>query len=165
VASDAPILPALVVSRADVARLLRELESLEDYMHQALLRKTTEAEALQLPRMSRVLTELATSNKKDLLQSAERKELTVFVKGIHDHAPVVHMSFAVEPSASFLQKLIVWWRASIGPYVLLEVGLQPDIAVGCIVRTPNHQYDFSLREHFTKTRDVLVQKLESGLAA
>jgi F0F1-type ATP synthase delta subunit len=165
VASDAPILPALVVSRADAARLLRELESVEDYMHQALLRKTTENEVTQLPRMSRVLTELATNNKKDLLQTAERKELITFVKGIHDHAPVVHMSFAVEPSASFLQKLIIWWRANIGPYVLLEVGLQPDIAVGCIVRTPNHQYDFSLREHFTKTRDVLVKKLEGGLAA
>jgi F0F1-type ATP synthase delta subunit len=111
------------------------------------------------------MDELATGNKKDLLLTADRKELMQFVKSIHDHAPVVHMSFAVEPSASFLQKLIVWWRANIGPYVLLETGLQPDIAVGCIVRTPNHQYDFSLREHFTKTRDVLVQKLESGLTA
>jgi F0F1-type ATP synthase delta subunit len=154
----------LAVSRADVARLLRELESLEDYLHQALLR-TTDETTIKLPKMSRVMDELASGNKKDLLSVADRKELTAFVKSIHEHAPVVHMSFAVEPSASFLQKLIVWWRANIGPYVLLETGLQPDIAVGCIVRTPNHQYDFSLREHFTKTRDVLIQKLESGLTA
>lgn len=163
-ASDAPVLPVLAVSRADVARLLRELESLEDYMHQALLRKTAEGETIQLPKMSRVMDELARGNKKDLSQTADRKELTTFVRTIHDHAPVVHMTFAVEPSAAFLQKLIVWWRENIGPYVLLETGLQPDIAVGCIVRTPNHQYDFSLREHFTSTRDILVQKLEAGLA-
>ncbi|MEO6513780.1 MAG: hypothetical protein ABIR37_03760 [Candidatus Saccharimonadales bacterium] len=163
-ASDAPVLPALAVSRADVARLLRELESLEDYLHQALLR-TSDAATIKLPKMSRVMDELAMGNKKNLLQSADRKELMTFIKSIHDHAPVVHMSFAVEPSASFLQKLIVWWRSEIGPYVLLETGLQPDIAVGCFVRTPNHQYDFSLREHFTKTRDVLVQKLEAGLTS
>jgi len=40
------------------------------------------------------------------------------------------------------------------------VGLQPTIAAGIVLRTPNHQFDFSLRQHLYKNRAKLREALE-----
>jgi hypothetical protein len=69
------------------------------------------------------------------------------------------MSFASDPSAVFTVKIVIWLRTNIHPYLLLQVGLEPRIAAGCIVRTPNKQYDFSLRRHFTDQREQLINAI------
>ena len=157
-------LPSLVIGRADAMRLQREVEALNDYLYQAGLRAGG-GETPKLPKTSRVLDEFMAVNKLNLLLPDVRKKAMEFLDVIVDKAPVVHMSFAVEPSSAFRQKLIVWWRENIHGYVLMDVGLQPDIAIGSIVRTPNKQYDFSLRKHFMGKKDVLIKLLEAGKPA
>ena len=59
----------------------------------------------------------------------------------------------------FQQKLITWIRQQIHPYTLLQVGLHPSIGAGCIVRTTNKFFDFSLRHRFSDQRMLLISKL------
>ena len=57
---------------------------------------------------------------------------------------------------------MAWLRREIHPVVLLTVGLQPSIGAGCIVRSTNKQFDFSLREDFLKKHDLLMAKIVAG---
>ena len=156
--------PSLITSPADVSRLAREVAALDDYVRQEALRHT-ERHVADLPKTSHLLNELAAINKLDLLDGATRRHLADFLEDVYANAPVVHISFAADPSTAFLQKVVGWFRENIHPSVLIRVGLQPNIAAGCIVRTTNHYYDFSLREHFKKKRDDLVAALEGRRAA
>ena len=152
------VLPNIAVGRSDVVRLQRELEALGDYLHQAALRKTPTDE-IKLPKTSRLLDEFMTMNKFNLLH---REDHDVAVKALQDivgHAPHLHVSFSTEPSSAFLAKLVGWLRENIGPTVLVQVGLQPGIAAGCIVRTPNRQFDLSLGQSFKKNREMLLGQL------
>jgi len=74
------------------------------------------------------------------------------------------MSLSADPSTRFLEKLVTWLRREIHPQVLLTIGLQPTLGAGCVLRTPNRQFDFSLRQDFAKKRDLLIGKLTPGPA-
>lgn len=153
------VLPTTAVSRTDVARLTREVVALEDYLHQAALRTGGKATA-KLPKTSHILDELITANGLNLLDGAARQKLINSLTLIQQKAPIVHMSFAVDPSAAFMQKMAIWWRENVDPYVLIETGLQPTIAAGCVVRTANRQYDLSLRQHLLAESESLIKMLE-----
>ncbi len=155
-AAEALQLPVQVVSPADISRLLREAETLEEFMH----RQT--GQALEPPRTSRLLQEFAAANSLNVLQAADRQAATTFLQAIKAHAPVVHMSFATDPSAAFTAKLVTWLRTNIHPQLLVRIGLQPSIAAGCVVRTPNKVFDFSLRQKFTDQRGRLIDTLKAG---
>jgi hypothetical protein len=151
-------LPVQVVGLADVARLLREIDDLEDFVHQAELRQAGHASA-QPPRASRLLGEFAEANQLNLLQAQDRVATAEFLKDLKLSAPTIHISFASDPSAVFIGKLVTWLRANLHPQLLLQIGLEPTIAAGCIVRTPNHLFDFSLRRRFEEERQLLIDKL------
>ena len=150
------VLPPPVVSLVDVHRLSRELEAFEDYMRQAQVRKS--GSPVTPPRTSRLLDELARANQLNILQDADRERLTAFLGSLAD-APSIHISFAADPSAAFTEKIVLWLRANIHPQILLQVGLQPNIAAGCVVRTANKVFDFSLRENFTDKRGLLIEAI------
>lgn len=152
-------LPLLAVGPGDVARLQRELEALDDYLHQAGLKHEHEP---KLPRTSKMLDEFASANELDLLHAAARKQAASFLRDVQTHAPVMTMSFAVDPSSAFTAKVTAWLRQNIHPLLLLRVGLQPNIAAGCTVRTANRYFDFSLRRHFKDQREVLLTKLREA---
>lgn len=149
-------LPLAVVSPVDVGRLARELTALNEFLNQAALRGAESA----LPRVSKLLEELASQNQLDLLTKAARLRLLKFLQGVQHQPAVLHISFAADPSPAFLKKLMDWLRREIHPLVLLRIGLQPSIAAGCVVRTPNNYYDLSLRRHFNDKRAELVKRLE-----
>lgn len=153
-------LPFLVVSPGDVARLAREIAALNDYLHQAGLRKGG-GETPKLPRTSRLLDELAQANKLDLLSSANRDQLTEYLGYLTEHAPAVTISFASDPSSAFTAKIVGWLRQNIHPELLVKVGLQPNIAAGCTLRTANHFYDLSLRKNFADNQSKLMEALQS----
>lgn len=155
-------LPVLVFGRIEVRRLERELDALEAFMRQTALRDPGKQAAL--PRVSRLLDALATENHLNLLQPADRKQLETFLQHIEQAAPTIHISFAVDPSSAFTAKIVTWLRANIAPDILLEVGLQPTIAAGCIVRTTNKIFDMSLRERFADARGLLLEALEESTA-
>ena len=159
-AASALKLPILVFGVVEVRRLKRELESLEDYMSQAAIR--TPGKQAALPRLSRLLDALAAENHLNLLQPAHRAALKTFLMSTERTAPKVHISFAADPSSAFTAKMVAWLRAHIAPDTLLDVGLQPTIAAGCIVRTANKVFDLSLRNRFADADGLLMDALEKA---
>jgi hypothetical protein len=154
------ILPYSVVTRIDVGRLKRELQGLENSLQQLALREPTTQ--VKLPRTSRLLDELAEANKLNLLQAADRQAVLQFLELLHTKGPRLHMSFGADPTPRFMGRLVAWLRQEIHPLLLLQVGLDPSLGAGCVVRTPNHQFDLSLRRYFADQRGLLTAKLKEG---
>jgi F0F1-type ATP synthase delta subunit len=136
-------LPSTIVSRVDVARLMRELTGLNDFFVGSQAR--TAGTAMQLPRLSRLIDQVARENNINLLDANHRKLLLENLQAVYDRAPSFHVSFATEPSPKATEKLLVWMRQNIHPQILLSIGLQPSIAAGCVLRTTNKVFDLSLR--------------------
>lgn len=156
-------LPLQVGSPVDVGRLLRELESLDERLNQAALRK--DGHDVKLPKTTHLMDRTLELNKLDLADGSQRQQLTTFLTGVKAKAPLLHMSFSADPSPKFLEQLLTWLRSELHPSLLLTVGLQPNIGAGCIVRSTNKYFDFSLRQDFAKKRDLLLEKLGPALAA
>ena len=150
-------LPTMVTGPADVSRLLLEMEALEEYMSSAAIRKKD----AKLPKTSRTLEVLADTNDADLSKQEDRHHLTALLESVQQHAPVLHISFASEPSAAFTAKIVTWLRANISQYVLVQIGLQPSIAAGCVVRTTNKVFDFSIRRYLKQHRTLLLDSFRS----
>ncbi len=155
--AEAAKLPVLVFSPADLGRLIRELELLDEALLQLSLRPG--GKEVKLPKTTRLLDQTAQLNKLNLLQEADRQWLEKSLGAVKGKAPVLHISFSVEPSAAFLEKLLTWLRREIHPLVLVTIGLQPTLGVGCVVRGTNQYFDFSLREAFAKKRHLLLSSL------
>lgn len=159
--ANALVLPLGVIGGVDVNRLLREIEVIDEFLRQAQIRQP--GTSVKLPKTSRLFDDVINTNKLNILHEPERRRLTEFIEAVKTKAPVLHMSFSADPSPLFTQKLITWLRREIHPFVLLDVGLQPSIGAGCIVRTTNRHFDFSLRKRFDDQRTLLVQKLEGAI--
>ena len=153
-------LTPLLISPSDLKRTRRELEQLDDALHQAGLR--VGGKAIKLPATSRILDELARDSNLNLLKKADRERLMKFLTLLLQKAPVMHMSFASEPSGAFMNKLIVWLRANMHPQMFVSVGLQPSIAAGCIVRTANRQFDFSLRQALEDQKETFIKSISDS---
>jgi hypothetical protein len=154
-------LPVQVVSPTDLGRLIRELEKLDDLLHQAELRQEAE---VKMPHTSRLLDKTLELNKINLLTAAERRELLQFLEAIKAKAPVLHMSFSADPPAVFLEKVAGWFRKEIHPLALVTVGLQPNIGAGCVLRTKNKYFDLSLRKDFDQKKDLLREAISEKVA-
>lgn len=148
-------LPTSVISQSDVTRLIRELSSLEDFFATAAVRKT--GTPMQLPKLTSSLNQLAKANNRNLLTQAERQQLIAVLKEVVAKAPSLHISFALDPSPKALERILVWFRNNIHPQCLLQIGLQPTIAVGCVLRTPNKIFDMSMRSYLKQQEPYLVQ--------
>jgi hypothetical protein len=159
----ATVLPTTIVAPADVLRIIRELTALDDFLHQASLRKG--GAPAKVPVTSRNLEAIVALYGLNLLQAADRTKLLKTLDHIRLTSPQVHISFAADPSPQFTDKIVNWLRQNIHPMLLVQIGLQPSIAAGCIVRTTNKQFDFSLRQHFTDSRPLLVQKIKEAVAS
>jgi hypothetical protein len=153
-------IPLAVVSSVDLGRLLRELEKYDDAMEQRRLRGEDPATAVV--KSSRLLEATAELNGIDLSAAIQRKNLHQFLAQVQAHAPVLHMSFSADPSAAFVAKLMTWLRREIHPTLLLTVGMQPSIGAGCIVRSTNHYFDFSLRKDFEKKSGLFIKALREA---
>ncbi len=147
-------LPLSVVDRHDVLRMSREIAAIDEFMLQARLRKP--GEGVALPRISSILEETSKLNALNLLNEPDRKKLKDSLLYIKDHAPTIHMSFAVEPSTVVSSRIVEWFRTKIDPATLVKFGLQPTIAAGCTMRTYSKYYDLSLRKTLERQRDKLI---------
>ncbi len=153
--------PSLITSPTDVLRLRREIAALDNYLEQEALRAGGQAQA-KLPKTSRVLDELAVANKLNLLDKTTRQQIAAFLDELTKNAPVVHISFASDPSSAFMQKIVHWLRENVHPSILVRVGLQPTIAAGCVVRTTNKYFDFSLRQYLKRHETDLLAAIKSS---
>ncbi len=150
-------LPVSIVTPSDLGRVIRELADIDERLLQLRLRQPgTET---KMPKTTQVMDQLVSLNKLNLLQAEDRDRLKQSLETVRQRHTSLHISFSVDPSTTFLEKLVVWLRREIDPYVLVSVGLQPNIAAGCVVRTTNKVFDFSLRQNFANKRDKLRQAL------
>jgi F0F1-type ATP synthase delta subunit len=155
-------LPAGLIGLSDVARLIRELNGLNDFFAGAQSRPAGTTSS-QLPKISRLLDALSTDNKVNLLNESERVQLQKNLQAVYDSAPSMHISFAVEPSPKALEKILMWLRANVHPQALLQIGLQPGIAAGCMLRTTNKVFDMSLRSNLQKQSGYLTQLIRGAV--
>lgn len=154
-------LPSMVTSPADVAKLRRELNALNDFFVNAEARQA--GTAMALPKLTRILNELARENGVNLLDEHQRNQLSEALGRAYDTAPTLHVSFANEPSPKALEKLILWVRSNVHPQALVQVGLQPTVAVGCFLRTTNKTFDMSLRASLKKSQPILVKLIDGAI--
>lgn len=155
------ILPVSIVSPTDIARLTREIEAIDAFFRQEAIRQAGQQNAL--PRMSKLMDQLTADNQLNLLQTDHRQYVVDSLEILHESAPVLHMSFSVDPPGPYVQKIVAWLRKNIHPQVLVTVGLQPNIGAGCVVRTTNRLFDFSLREYFNDKREFFIGKLHEAI--
>lgn len=153
-------LPERLVTTVDLMRTVRELKTLDDWLNQASIRSG--GQKVTPPKTSTTLEEVASLNNVSLLEADHRTGLLQMLESFAINAPRIHMSFAVEPSASFLNKMIIWLRANVNPIIFMEIGLQPALAAGCTVRTTNKLFDMSLRNRFLDSRHFLVEAIEEA---
>jgi F0F1-type ATP synthase delta subunit len=150
------LLPTVIVGPADVNRTLVELHQLDEYLEQLVLRKNAEQ---KLPKTTPSLDRLAADNTADLMLGEDRDHLIAFLESLQQHAPVLHISFASEPSVLFTGKIVEWLRNNVSRYALVQVGLQPSIAAGCIVRSTNKIFDMSLRRQLQQNKTSMIDML------
>lgn len=156
-------LPTLIFGTVELHHLQRELETFDEAMtHYSLRSKGPQPVAVIPPRASRLLDALISENHLTVTDAKVRAQLKTSLDTIATSAPVIHMSFATDPSAAVLAKLVGWFRANIDPHALIQVGLQPNIAAGCVVRTTNKVFDLSLRNRFSNNKHILVEALQGG---
>jgi F0F1-type ATP synthase delta subunit len=154
-------LPSLLVGQVDVARLMRELNSLDDFFISA--KNRTSGTTMQPPKLTRLIDQVARENAINLLEEKDRERLLTKLKKVYDYAPNLHISFAVEPSPKTLEKILMWMRQNIHSQVLISVGLQPTIAAGCVLRTTNKVFDMSLRSNLNKQTQYLTQLIRGAV--
>lgn len=151
-------MPDRLITTVDLNRVIRELKILDDWLNQAAIRSG--GQEVKAPKTSATLDEIASTNGVSLLDAGQREQLISVLETFSKTAPRIHMSFPVEASPNFLAKMIVWLRSNINPIILIDVGLQPALAAGCSVRTPNKYFDMSLRNRFVDSRNFLVKAIE-----
>ena len=150
-------LPPLVVGPVEISRLRRELAAIDETLLEHTLRK--KGGSARMLKTSQLMDQLADLNELNLLHKTDRERLHRFLEAVASRAPVLHISFSADPSPAFLEKLMSWLREKIHPQVLVTIGVQPTIAAGCIVRSPNKYFDFSLRQDFTDKRELLLEQI------
>lgn len=154
-------LPIGIVSPTDIARLSREIEGIDNFFRDQKIRVGGETNSM--PRLSKLMDQLATENKINLLVENDRSKVLTILEQLHKSAPILHISFSVDPPGAYVQKVVAWLRRNVHQYALVTVGLQPNIGAGCVVRTTNKMFDFSLREFFAEKRDFFVEKLHVAI--
>ena len=159
------VFPPALVTRADLARLVREVESVDnEFEAQKARNQATGKTGYRLPVLSRSLGDFLDINKLDLADDHGRMVLKEQLRATKDKAPIIHMTFAVEADPTSLAQLVTYLRKEIHPQTLLSVGLQPSLVGGAYIRTPNRVHDFSLRELLASKRGVITTALENAMA-
>ncbi len=153
------VIPASVVNKVDVSRLVAEVERIDSELNAADVRVKTGGDPAQKPILSEQLADFIASNELVVNDGRDRSELIRQLRLLKDKAPAVHMTFAVPADRESLQYIVQWVRESVHPQALLQIGLQPSLVAGVYLRTPNRVHDFSLRAALNGQHDALVKEL------
>lgn len=139
----------------------RELIHIDDFFVDAAKRKP--GASITPPRITRVLEEMARTNKINLLEAKGRQDLADGLERISKEAPSLHISFAAEPSPKAFETILGWFRQNIHPNALVSIGLQPTIAAGCVLRTSNKIFDFSISARLKNQEDYLTKLIDGAV--
>ena len=153
------ILPPSVVSKKDVARLIDEIEFVDNAMTTKIVRAKIGKRNNAKLSFSAQLSDFVSKNELSLDDSKERRLILRQLRVLKDTAPVAHLTFATPADYQSLQQLAKWFRSAVGPQVIIEEGLQPALIAGVYVRTTNHIHDFSVRATLREKRSVLIDDI------
>lgn len=153
------LLPKQLIRRADLARLVREVEDIDSELEAQKVRSKGSGE-YRLPNMSNALSECIAINKIEITDDHTRMLFKENLRALKDSAPIVHLTFAIEADPASLQTIASWLRDNIHPQTLIEVGLQPGLIAGVYMRTPNQVHDFTIKNLFAQKRDVMIRLIE-----
>ena len=151
-------LPDTVATKSQLLRLIHEVEKIQDEALQGHVRKEQTGKEFVVSQPSSSLESILEAMGRQLTMES-LKEARAWLQSIRENAPTVRVVFSSEPERAITTKVVRWFRDSTGLPVLLRVGVQPSIAGGCVVYTPNHRYDFTLRHQLlsggTRVTDVM----------
>lgn len=153
------ILPARVVSKADLTRLINELERVDNELTSISVHAKAGQAATENPGLSQSLLAFLTENGLQLGDTNQRARLIAEMRLLKDTVPIVHMTFASEVEYENLQKIVAWFRGSIHPQAVVSASLQPGLIAGVYLRTPNRIFDMSLRARLDSHRDELASAI------
>jgi hypothetical protein len=148
------LLPDSIVSPLDFGQILRELFALDQFL-------SASKAASKLPFTSPALNAIIKQADINPLMAADRTRLTKQLQFVRRTAPAVQISFASQPSRQALRVLVRWFRENGHPNTLISVGIQPNIAGGCVLRTANKEFDFSLQKLFQQNKPRLAKQLSN----
>jgi hypothetical protein len=97
--SEAKLTP-VIATTSDLNRARRDLEAIDDFLRQAQMRQP--GANVSLPAVGRRVERLASELGLNLLQEADRTRAVSYVKDLSKNAPIMHFSFASEPSSAFI---------------------------------------------------------------
>ena len=154
------VLPASVVSKADITRLVLEMEQVDNELTTAAVRARTGAVVSSDIALSQQLTDFLVQNQLTLDNGNFRGELVKHLRVLKDSVPIIHMTFAVTADHESLKQLAAWVRSTLHPQAVIDVKLQPALLGGAHVRTANRIFDLSLRSLLAGHRNLIVKDLE-----
>lgn len=155
------ILPITIVTKRDIARLVREFEALDGALTEKKVRKKAGAKAKTMPALSQRLQAFLDVNPMNLENTTVRRSYVKQLRLLKENIAVIHMSFAVETDVESIQRLISWLREFVHPLAVIEVHIQPALVAGVYIRTQNKVFDLSVRNALVKKRVELQKELES----
>lgn len=152
-------LPASIVTKVDVSRLVQELEKIDSDLTTAEVRAETGGPVVSPPALTEQMTDFLQQNKLKIDEARVREDLIKELRLLKDNVAVIHMTFAVNADPESLQQLAQWVRENVDARAVIAVGLQPSLVAGVYVRTPNRVHDLSLRALVRNSRDALAKEL------
>ncbi|MGK2896044.1 MAG: F0F1 ATP synthase subunit delta [Candidatus Saccharimonadales bacterium] len=155
------VLPLNVVSKADVSRLVREAEWLNNELTTIGVRAKVGQPSIDHPPVSDQLRDFFEENKLSFEVGSERAAVIKQLRQLKEKSPVIHITFAVVADGESLQSLVAWIRTTLHPQAVITVSIQPALVAGVYVRTPNHVYDMSLRGKLAGHHELLSYELEA----
>jgi hypothetical protein len=155
------ILPASVVTRVDVSRLVRDAEWADNELTSVKVRSKAGVKKQVTPALSANLEAFLDQNDIDFGDSKGRTSLIKQLHLLKDKVPTIHLTFAVPADGKSLETLADWVRSKVHPQAVIEVGLQPALVGGVYIRTPNHVHDLTMRAALDGSHDVIVKELEA----
>lgn len=147
-------LPDGIITPLDLGKVQRELYSLDQFLNASKSHAPG-----KMPYTSPALQAMAKNAGLNLLLAEDRAQFTKQLQFVRRTAPKVQISFASDPTNQALRPLIRWLRQNGHPNTLIAVGVQPNIAGGCVVRTANQTFDFSLQKLFKANQPALTKLL------
>jgi G3E family GTPase len=153
------VIPPSLVSKVDLAHLIREVEAVDGSLEAQKVRGYTKQQ-YRLPPLSRSLNDFLSLNKVDIMDDHNRMIFKEQLRVLKDKIPVMHLTFSAPADPESLEYITAWIRQELHPQALISVGLQPSLIGGVYIRTPNHVHDYSMRALFKGKTSVLVGDLE-----
>ncbi len=155
------LLPPSLVTKVDISRLLNEVERVDNEFIQSEAKEKVGSEGNERPVLSGQLEEFLAKNEINIDDSRMRGSLLQELRQLKNALPVVHITFSVMADGESLQKIVAWFRESVHPQTVIDVGLQPALVAGVHLRTTNRVHDLSLRKALDEHRDILTKELEA----